>query len=690
MYKSAFVTEEITPDVALRTVPGKAYMEILKGRNESGYDLLYEGTIIDSDTTEIECNEQGELVVRKDGERHVFSVKPVASPLPMKYAKAYEQFLYEYNEKEFDEIRSIQTGRLRLYAVDQSTEVYDWSDTFKQIEDSFVAFKAICEKPKSHLKAVNEVRPIETVKRIGYESIPYLAAHSEDWLARTASGLKPARLFSRVEDDEFQIYENRVVKTLIDLILSFLRRTEKQLRDQRDQLRGIMNSGVQTGSFGFDVSFQKAVSELMSSDKKGDEHRSKSLELVEKLQDWSYRLLKKYRSLRQTRLYRYLRKSKLVQNPLNETNILVMDKQYSVVFNLWKTIHHVVAPKNIEDEIQLSFDDVFDDYLLFCSTLCGYAAHILNFELMEDGRYIRQADNIEMEVNTQESYIKVTLSDKERYSIEIPPGVDVPINSGSCYPDIRGFQYDGRILSWPNDVTEDLIDEFCSLFKTKESRGKEQSEEKRKYSTLKSLISQKRRSYSDAGKTSFMIVPAVVELGMDNRSSFRESIDNLVQEITKGFPEEDIVISLPVCNENEQKITEYAKEQEQVVSILPLTMFDINSFRRIQNILYRHILKLRKGGCLNCGGVVRRYDNHLICDACNQLTLTKTICPNPKCKNEYYYLNYNVSEETIEKMQEVKKESFFRWDSLYQYKDIVNMRLDRGKIRTICPFCHQG
>ena len=82
------------------------------------------------------------------------------------------------------------------------------------------------KKLKSHLKAVNEVRPIETVKRIGYESIPYLAAHSEDWLARTASGLKPARLFSRVEDDEFQIYENRVTKTLIDLILSFLRKKE--------------------------------------------------------------------------------------------------------------------------------------------------------------------------------------------------------------------------------------------------------------------------------------------------------------------------------------------------------------------------------------------------------------------------------------------------------------------------------
>ena len=690
LYRSAFATEEINPDVTFRTVPRKAYMEIQKGRNEGVFDLLYNGTIIDPETKEIECNEDGELVVRKEGERHVYSVKPIVQPLPMKYAKAYEQFLYEYENKEFDEIRSIQTGGLRLYAVDQSTEVYDWSEVFAQIEESFSAFKTICEKPKSHLKAVNEVRPIETVKRIGYESIPYLAAHSEDWLARTASGLKPARLFSRVEDDEFQIYENRVVKTLIDLILGFLRRTEKQLRDQRDQLRGIMNSSVQTGSFGFDVSFQKAVAELMSSDKKGDDYRSKSLELVEKLQEWSYRLLKKYRSLRQTRLYRYLRKTKPVQNPLNETNILVMDKQYSVIFILWKTVHHVVAPKTVEEEVQISFDDVFDDYLLYCSTLCGYAAHVLNFELEEDGRYIREADNIEIEVDRQEEYIRVVLADKERHSVEILSGIEVPIQSGSVYPDYSGFRYDGRFLSWPNDISEDSIDEFCGLFKTKESRGKEQNEEKRKYSALKSLITQKNRSYPAPGKTSFMIVPAVVELGMENRSSFRGAVDAEVEDIVKKYPDEDIIVSLPLCNENEQKITEYAKEQGQSVSVLPLTMFDINSFRRIQNVLYRHILKLGKGGCLNCGGTVRSHDNYRVCDACNQLTLTKTICPNPKCKHEYYYLNYDVAEDTIDRMQEVRQENFFQWDSLYQYKDIVNMRLDGGKIRTICPCCHQG
>ena len=41
-------------------------------------------------------------------------------------------------------------------------------------------------------------------------------------------------------------------------------------------------------------------------------------------------------------------------------------------------------------------------------------------------------------------------------------------------------------------------------------------------------------------------------------------------------------------------------------------------------------------------------------------------------------------------MQAVKPENYFQWDSLYQYKDIVNMSVESGKLRTICPFCHQG
>lgn len=687
-YHSALEDKEIASGSVLRTIPCKARIELQREKADDACEILYNGTIINPDAKDIECVEETDLVIRQSGRRDTYSIRHLIHPLPEKYARAYEQFAYEYREADMDEISSIQLGSLKLYAVDQSAEVYDYTDVFNQIETAYSSFKLICERPKSHLKAVNEVRPIETVKRIGYESIPYLAAHSEDWLARTASGLKPARLFSRVEEDEFQIYENRVVKTLIDLIIGFLRKTEKQLRDQRDQLRGIMNSSVQTGSFGFDVTFQKAVSELMSSDSKGEEYRSKSLELVEKLQHKAYSLLKRYRTLRQTRLYRYLRKARQVSNPLNETNILVLDKHYSVIFKLWKTIHHVIAPRALEEENQVAFDDTCDDYQQFCASLCGYAAHVLGFELLDNGHYVRGNDHLDLTVICEEDgLIDVILRDIEPRTVVVPPAVDVPdVGNANKYR----ISYDGHALIWPNDITADEIGSYCSLFKTRESRGREQNEEKRKYAALKTLLDDANRSYNKPAVKEFVIIPLAVELETENRTSFRALMETVAREYIESKPEAEIVVALPICNENEQKITEYAREDGQKASILPLTMFDINSFRRIQNMLYRQILKMEKTSCPNCGKKMRIHENRRVCDNCNQLTLTRTICPNPGCKKEYLYMEYDVPEATLLRMQKVNSDSFFEWDSLFQYKNIVNMTVQSGKLRTVCPCCHRG
>lgn len=687
IYHSALWNTELEPEKILRTIPAKSYLELKKENGDDQCNVIFNGTLIESNYENLICDGEAELVIRQGDRRNVYTIRNSVQPLSMKYAKAYEQFSFENRDRISDEVESIQLGEVKLYAVDQSTEVYDWSDVFRQIEDAFSPFKSICERPKSHLKAVNEVRPIETVKRIGYESIPYLAAHSEDWLAKTASGLKPARLFSRVEDDEYQIYENRVVKTLIDLIISFLRKTEKQLRDQRDQLQGVMNSSVQTGSFGFDISFQKAVSELMSADCRGDEYRSKSFELVDKLQRKAYLLLKKYRTLRRSKLYRYLKKAKPVSNPLNETNILVMDKYYKVVFSLWKTIHHVIVPKTIEEEGQIKFRDICDAYQEFCAALCGYAAHVLGFELIKDGVYKREADQIQLVISSlEDNTVRVVLSDTSRRSLIVPKGMEIPITAGESK---NGFTYDGRILDWRNDVTNDDIDNFCSLFKTRESRGREQSEEKRKYAALKQIIDDQQRKYQKPKENSFLIIPVAVEIGTENHSLFKSSMEALATELRIQKPNEELIVALPACNENEQKIIDYAREDGQQVAILLLTMFDINSFRRIQNVLYRHILQLEKGTCPNCGGKMREHNNQAVCDACGQLTVTRTICPNPGCRHEYSYMGYDVADDTIRKMQEVSPDNFFQWDSLYQYKDIVNMTVKSGKIRTICPHCHQ-
>jgi len=683
-YHSVLEHTELDRDSVYRTVPIKATLKLVRERNEATCDLIVNGSLIDPNTDTIECSTGTELIVRQHNEKYTYSVKPLIHTVPIEFARAYEEFFYELSERNTNEIESIQEGKVKMYAVEQSTEVHDFTELFEQIDAAFSSFKAICEKPKSHLKSINEVRPIETVKRIGYESIPYLAAHSEDWLARTASGLKPARLFSRVEDDEFQIYENRVTKTLIDLIISFLRKKEKELVDQREQVRGIMNSSVQTGSFGFDVSFQKAVSELMTADDKGEEYRSKSLELLDKLCQMAHALLRKYRTLRQSRLYRYIRKAKQATNPLNETNILLMDKHYNVVFNLWRSIHKEIAPSILEEDDQIDFKYICADYISFCKTLCGYTAHVLNFQIEEDGIYYRSEDNLEFAFSEDNGLLICELRDKTKREMTVPNNITIPITPGET---ALGFSYDGAKLYWENNISQNAIDSFCSLLKTRESRGKAQADEKERFRLLKQAIDRRQHEYAEAGVSRMLIWPAVVSVESDTRNLFSQQVSDKLLYIANQYNASSVVVALPKCEEGEQKVVSYAKSASERILFLPLTLFDINSFRRLQNVFLRMIVEFDMERCPCCGSNMRNRDNQLICDSCNQIILTRTICANPDCRREYKYLCYDVADDTIRKIQTIDPDNFYQSDSVFQYKDIVDMTIQSGKIRTVCPYC---
>ena len=684
-YRSIFADEEVRPGVPLKTIPGSGILEVIPENGDTKAELFYNGEEIAFEAGEYPADSEAALILRKGQERCVYTAIPFVKSLDSAFTNAYEQFAYEYKIKEKNEIESILNGNIKLYAVDQSTEIRDWSVIFDQLESAYPAFKTICLKPKSHLKAVNEVRPIETVKRVGYESIPYLAAHSEDWLARTASGLKPARLFSRVEDDDYQIYENRVVKTLIDLIVPFLRRTERDLKDKYAQLEGIMNSGVQTGSFGFDVTFKKAIAELVKTDDTANKYRSEAMEKAEKLAKRAKGILKKYISLRNMRLYKELRRAKLVSNPLNETNILLMDKHYSVVFKLWKSLQRLLIPKEQEREKDSTCREDFLNYMQFCKTLIGYASHVLNFDIDSDGNYVR-SDNIGISIEEVQNIIEIDIRDIAEHELFVPGGTILPISTGEKY---GKFRFDGKKLYWSREVTSDEIEDFAALLKPKGKPGKDQNERRRNYTELKKIIEDREREYPETKRRKVFVIPCVVDLRAETRNSFKEFITDrlgILCEMQKG---DLIIAALPKCQEDEQSIVEYAFDSKESVSILPFSMFDINSFRRVQNVLIRQILELKKETCPCCGGSMRKEGEQLVCDYCSGLLLTNTICPEPGCKCSYRYLGYKVSDETIEQMQKVEPNNFFQWDSLYQYKNTVRMKILNKKLITVCPHCGQ-
>lgn len=683
-YKSTFEKKEILPGETIETVPDVGVIKIVEDSNEPPYIIYVNGELLPEETHEYECDVATDIVVKQESVVNNYKIRPLAEMMSRQSSTSYSQFEYEFLNSKQNEIQSIISGKLKLYAVEQNSKVRDWTSLFNILEDALPTLKRICDKPKSHLKSANEVRPIETVKRVGYESIPYLASHSEDWLARTVGGLKPARLFSRVEEDDYQIYENRATKTLIERIIRFLRIEEKSLLDQYEQLHGIINSGVHVGGFGFDESFQKAVNEIISKENDGDTDRMKSLELADQLHRRAKVLLRKYRALRKSKLFRHLHKTKPVSDQIRTTNILLMDRNYNTVYELWKRFFKETAVY-VDDEDPFTADENMSNYLQYCKTICGYAAHVLNFTVVENGKYIRDDDYLELDIKEDDTgKISIYLKDIERRKLKTSDEIQSPIGAGL---DSGAFSYDGSFIYWKNNISESEIEEFASLHKTSGSRGREQSEEKKRYQSLKRAIVDFENAAPEQQIKKITVVPSIVGLTNESKSRFENYMRRIGVEAAEATNSEYVIVALPECGETEQKLTSYAKQRGEHIMFLPVTMYDINSFRRIQNVLLRLILTMRKETCPYCGGHLRPAGEQLVCDHCNQLVVTTTQCPNVNCKHKYTYLSYQMAENAVEKIREVDPNNFYLTDSLYQYKDVVHMYVDEHKIRTRCPYC---
>jgi hypothetical protein len=616
----------------------------------------------------------------------------ICQPLNEKFAASYIEFAYGINkalEGGVEPLDAVLTKQAVIYAVEQSTEVEDIREFLRIIEDAVSHFKRICEKPRSHLKSANEVRPIDTVKRVGYESIPYLASHSEDWLAKTATGLKPARLFSRVEEDEYHIYENRVVKTLIDKIYSFLKASRDELMDKESQINSVINSQVQTSSFGFDVGFAKAVSKIfdMDSDVHGDKKRNISLDLAKQQRETATKLYKKFRDLKKSRLYRLLSKTKPVKSPLNQTNILLMDKDYSVAYKLWSKTERYAKQKTKVDVKPQNTQEQYTAYFQYCSVMVGFAAHHMGFERVADhaSAYERGTDNLRLTIAQEDGYFTFQVRDASRRQWSVSGDYKLPDRT------TEKFYRNGNTLFWDNDVTAEDIDAYCSLLKTRGSRSKEQSEERRYYTSLKTALDNENRTYGEVKISAVAVLPTMCEIDDASRNAFYDTAIATADKILKANQAISYaVIALPKIESNEKKLTNYGRESIDKIMFLPITAYDINSYRRIQLLLLRMIHELDMGRCPCCGNEQREDARGMICKKgeCNLIT-TKTQCSH--CKKKYAYIhynnNYNTNYDLIERIKRIDKSDFFATDTAYQYKDIVNLTVRDDKIIPICPHC---
>lgn len=88
----------------------------------------------------------------------------------------------------------------------------------KELRRSLPFLEAICQNPRTHLRAEEFREPLARVRRITARTVQTLSAHSEDWQAITFRGVRPSRLLAQVTEEDWAIYENRALITLVSYL----------------------------------------------------------------------------------------------------------------------------------------------------------------------------------------------------------------------------------------------------------------------------------------------------------------------------------------------------------------------------------------------------------------------------------------------------------------------------------------
>lgn len=140
-------------------------------------------------------------------------------------------FAKEHNNIDYIRFDYYTVGGVGLFAVHEN---FDF-DTAESIADTVIkvlpAIKRIFAKPVIHLKDSSEILPVESVRIVNSKTMTHASVHSELWENKTVGGIKPRKLLTINNQDNYAIYENIAFAKAIDIIMLFLRRNMRILRE---------------------------------------------------------------------------------------------------------------------------------------------------------------------------------------------------------------------------------------------------------------------------------------------------------------------------------------------------------------------------------------------------------------------------------------------------------------------------
>lgn len=603
-----------------------------------------------------------------------------------------EEVLFDALEQDDDDIRiSLCTFNRKFDTITKELDIDSMAECVEKLPHIF-------QKPKQHLKQVNEVRPAAVVSRIGQESISHLASHSEHWKGIKVGGLVPERLLARSLEDDYAIYENRAVKTLVDKLYKEMKSLNEDNIDCSMQMD--MDDGHSLSSE--QKSYFHARDLLMRG--MDDDSIALNQMLLEDQRIAIDRILVRLRQCRSTPLYRLLKKQKAVTGKLKKTNIFMMDKYYKEAYKLWELLNQK-QEYSIYDEVQ----EITDEYEIFCKILFAFALRYFHFvandqtaDIMEGGKFLDNQYHFEYwRLSIKNEHVEAL--GVNGFSVKIeqedPILVDVseygiPSDASISCDDVEIKGENLIFYRSLNDSEQEKLIKELKGFWPNNKQNKYRSELKQK---LYATFANRENLYRN-----ILMVPWKYALP-DNIEEARQALVQLKSRVQSD--KYDKVYFLTISRPNEftnikdrsvlMQMLDYGwadsncEKKDGKFGIIPIGMGDINSYRRYTKILLEHMIAVDRiqSVCPICGEFMTQgqgnSSNIASCHSCG-FQIIQTQCSS--CGEKYVFSRYDLPKVSAVDT-DMPGFKIVSEENTLGFKNITNAVIVDGQIHPICPLC---
>lgn len=568
------------------------------------------------------------------------------------------------NPLSFNEIiECISSGILPLeVSEDDGTKILD-EEQFEEIRKTVPFLLKIIDKPRSFIKSLEEKVPIETAKKINYKAIAKLSRDSNDWHARTVLSVKPKNIVADINEETIDLYENRFICSLIDKISKLI---ASRRHYYMDQIKNVDDSSAiyamdkdyhTTSSFPFFNKLTKNSAGFISD----NSYRDKLAVELER----TIEVEKKIRIMKRSDFYRSLHKKRKVIDPIQKTNILMFEFNYNQAYKLWKTLNQYHEEDKLDNDIEVSPEDLQQYYYLYCFISILSVLHDLGFSEITKNKitykdnnitigngleFVRGIDTISLKIN--KDYIRLGYINKESKN---------KIDEFLFYPDYVDFEPMSRTKV--DEYTTNILNGFI---------------DNSKFSTISSRYS-------------------LVSINM-GRCSENNEFSNRVYKRFYGMGNNYH------SEEKSENLQNWGNYKTGIVIVSPVKLRD--NFLKIEKIINYHILKGRDVAkfskeCPLCGSkhVLASNDHNFICHSCHH-SISITYCNDCDKEHEKPIVWIKYEDDNFLKRNDVVRGDFDKiryFDKMSKIEIIMgekattSFELEKDvsgwKLKTICPYC---